>query len=207
MTATDGAEAGNDWFTAIRGSDIETVRRWLAQGADASQCDMHGYTALHVAVAAQSDAEVRRRVDILAALYASGANPLAQACDGNTPLHSLVEASDTTGVAWAVSRGGRAALLARNYAGATALALALRADGGRATPAGPCTCEGERVACSIVLALQDLHISPTDAVGQPATGAQIADLARARGWETLAAWVGNAMRHTPDRREVRRRGP
>ncbi len=68
-------------FAAIRGKDIEAVKRLVAAGADVNAVEDLGYTPLHVAAAGG-------QTEIVKLLLQRGAAPAVFTADGITPLHS-----------------------------------------------------------------------------------------------------------------------
>jgi ankyrin repeat protein len=72
-------------MTAARGGSLDVIRFLLSHGADPTQADTRGYTALHCVVAQPTQSRPSEAACVQV-LIKGGANPNARSLDGGTPL-------------------------------------------------------------------------------------------------------------------------
>ena len=82
-TADKSTTEGSDLYRAVWTGDLETVKKLVAEGADANESDEEGNPLLHEAI-------WRGHADVVQALIDAGADVNAKETDGNPLLHEAV---------------------------------------------------------------------------------------------------------------------
>ncbi|KAL3699192.1 hypothetical protein R1sor_017214 [Riccia sorocarpa] len=107
---------GNGLMTAARRGNLEMVRRHLGRGAEVSDGDQYGWTALHCAA-------FNGHGEVVDELLAYGADVDCRDVEGHTPLHCAVEAGNKEVVQLLIGRG--ADVEAKSVRGTTPLNIAV----------------------------------------------------------------------------------